>query len=669
MAAPLLFSNYFANDDNFSTPRPDHATLQAVLGEGTAVNSPDVSRAIVNTAARSPITVAVVLQGDEDNIYVGHSPTFYPADLMNATVMDDQVVLLLGDEVSSCVTIVLDPATMGQRVPNTRCHNVAYLTGVNGHGAAPPVFRTGPHAAGANQTDVLHTRRVVVLPTSVTQTALTLGNSGQFTIVGFYNSIIQPEMAAGGDRAAAMAHVEDWWRVVSTTTNGANNAATPVRANAIALANPVQVRLLNAWVSRIRDQTSAALGRGGPGLTTAAFETGINDLRDAMNNNARAHLEFERTKNNKSFSERHGDALAQRMYYLTASGSDADLPEVHKLLAKSPKGMQYAILGQYLHDRAIASEVPLSANNVPLVTTKLMEEVFRRYNPSGTGMIFASGLSPFSMTSDGQNAIAELVKSKVHKASLTESGGTLSINDASTLTSTDVRLPTMPYDASVKLYCWSVVIDVFHGVAHPVALSIRRFVMSVGPLLHEIATFAGNSTVGMDWVLRVLFEAQQDYFSWATKMARGDVGAVVPDFERIIEAAGTFRTSRLSQLPDTWYTMLKQLTPPSDSGQGSSAAGSARQQSGTVATFNAHADEDLLKRYKDSGFNTISAMQDGKDAPVPKHAQKEVCLAWALKGNCSASCKRKEAHVKYSRDTIRKIHEMLDQCGVAAAQP
>ena len=85
--------------------------------------------------------------------------------------------------------------------------------------------------------------------------------------------------------------------------------------------------------------------------------------------------------------------------------------------------------------------------------------------------------------------------------------------------------------------------------------------------------------------------------------------------------------------------------------------------------MNAHADKRLMDRYKSSGHANITAMIGGKEVEVPKHAGKPVCLAWALKGSCSTACKRSDMHVRYNRAVQQELHALLDQCGVANAQP
>jgi hypothetical protein len=72
--------------------------------------------------------------------------------------------------------------------------------------------------------------------------------------------------------------------------------------------------------------------------------------------------------------------------------------------------------------------------------------------------------------------------------------------------------------------------------------------------------------------------------------------------------------------------------------------------------FNPHADRAVLKRFRESEFSNISNMMEGKDVTIPKHSNKDVCLVWALKGECSAGCKRKSQHVR----TTHKVRSPRD---------
>ena len=86
-------------------------------------------------------------------------------------------------------------------------------------------------------------------------------------------------------------------------------------------------------------------------------------------------------------------------------------------------------------------------------------------------------------------------------------------------------------------------------------------------------------------------------------------------------------------------------------------------------TTNPHADTALLKRYRDSPFSSLTELQKaaGEGASVPKHRGEPACLTWALRGVCNSNCKRKESHVRCSRDAVKGLHDCLDACGVAQA--
>jgi hypothetical protein len=360
------------------------------------------------------------------------------------------------------------------------------------------------------------------------------------------------------------------------------------------------------------------------------------------------------------------------MYNLCNVPDDDSLPEVHRLLAASPKGEAYAILGSHIETRAHHSPVPLTSGCLPLSTPKLTDNVFRCFRPGGTGLAFGEGLSPFACICEGHSE-ATTVRQLIKRAEIAEGGTSMSLADAETLTTTDVRFPTTPQAAIEKLYAWSVVVDIFHGVAHPISKSIREFVLAVGPALHVVHQNAVTPAIGMDHVNRVLYEAQQDYFQWAGKAARSEDPAVrtcVPNFLSIQAAVSSFRTGGLSALPGPWYLLLGAPPDPARQTRPNPAQTDrpSSQQERATPTLNPNPDRALLKRFKESGFTNISTMMDGKEVTIPKHSGKDVCLVWGLKGECSAGCKRKGQHVRYAQATNRALNELLTKCGVRETQ-
>ena len=243
----------------------------------------------------------------------------------------------------------------------------------------------------------------------------------------------------------------------------------------------------------------------------------------------------------------------------------------------------------------------------------------------------------------------------------------MSLDDANCLVTTDVRFPSAPQIAAEKLYGWSILVNLFHGRNQAISTAVRAFVINVGPALHRVHDqHMENPAMGMDLVCRILFDAQQEYFTWVTTVAlRGSAfGVWVPDFSSLMNAVLTYRTSCLSPLPGSWYAMME--SPPSDNRRvPEERVTSPRAQAGAAASFNANADSRLLRRFETSSFSSVTVMMDGHEVQVPKIAGKDVCLVWALKGKYSRTCKRKAQHKSYPRDVIKDIHKLLDTCGVA----
>ena len=84
--------------------------------------------------------------------------------------------------------------------------------------------------------------------------------------------------------------------------------------------------------------------------------------------------------------------------------------------------------------------------------------------------------------------------------------------------------------------------------------------------------------------------------------------------------------------------------------------------------FTAIPDEDetkLVERFRGSRFQTVSELLEAATGEEPKVNGKPVCLTWALKGSCSAKCKRGKQHTRYPPAVIKKIHHFLTDAGVA----
>ena len=92
---------------------------------------------------------------------------------------------------------------------------------------------------------------------------------------------------------------------------------------------------------------------------------------------------------------------------------------------------------------------------------------------------------------------------------------------------------------------WSIIIDLFHGVNHSISVSIRQLAVEVAPFFHQVvANHAGDHAAGMDLVCRIMYDAQQDYFSYANALGNG-LNPQVPTFQNLIAAVKAHRVSSL----------------------------------------------------------------------------------------------------------------------------
>jgi hypothetical protein len=216
------------------------------------------------------------------------------------------------------------------------------------------------------------------------------------------------------------------------------------------------------------------------------------------------------------------------------------------------------------------------------------------------------------------------------------------------------------------LYAWSVVVDVFHGTNHPVAVAIRQAVTDVSPAIqHTYRLKANDPGAGMEIVCRLLYELQQEYFCWVNATSNS-LTADVPTFKNIVGAVTSYRAESLSPMPSLWYTMISCPKSGQRLGPAAPAAAPAAVRSvGSAPVINPHADARIKQRFKDSGFATITEIINGRNIPYPTFDGKPLCTAWILKGSCTAGCKRAAQHVRPTTAINKAVHEFLNACGVA----
>ena len=666
-AAPNL-ADYLAPGPHWTDHSPVYDDLMNVLGHGAGTAAADAALGFHNLATRTPTVVAFILEGDEDHVQLGYAPAYYPADITNPVpTLDGLIVVLTGLAPDEVTPIVLPQSAFGRTTNARRCLDIATIVGAAGHGHAPPVVRTGPHAGTVANTADIQGRRVHLLPPSVAPDAIRFLPDGRLTLQAFYQEFVLNKWdSADAAEAALWAPTALWFRLASTNVNTGGADVSSVRVAPSALPNVRVQRLLNAHTTKRLKAMMVSLGVGGPQLSNNQFDLGVQQLRQTLTDNHVDSKAFEREIRIKSFQDKHGAALEERALRFCAVTSSDRLPEVHRLLVNAPRGREYSILNCEFAAAAERSSLKIGTASAPLATPTLLDQVFRSYAPMNQGLTLGHGLSPFAIVCEGHDEV-EALKKLVNSAAMVEGGATLTLSDAASLTTNDIALPTVVYIAVEKLNGWSVVVDTFHGNNTPIADAIRTAVERINPHLFRLVhQAAATESIGMELVWRVMYEFQQDYFAYLRKMAAGTTGGVVPDFSRIVSMVETHRASALCELPAGWYSKVKGLPPTRDDKDTRSSG--LREQTGTAPRVNPSPDSSLMTRFKDCGHASIKSMIGNHNVTVPKVGGKEICLAWALRGACSSNCKRKDQHKQCSRDTVSKIHALMDACGVAGVQ-
>ena len=98
-----LFSSLAVEAAKWHRHRPPYADIDNAIGHGVGATRADAARALVNTTSHTPTVIVFQLSNDPTNLYVGHNPTFYNADIGSATNYDNHVMVLVGDNIPTAV--------------------------------------------------------------------------------------------------------------------------------------------------------------------------------------------------------------------------------------------------------------------------------------------------------------------------------------------------------------------------------------------------------------------------------------------------------------------------------------------------------------------------------------------------------------------------------------
>jgi hypothetical protein len=109
------------------------------------------------------LLLAFITNMDIDGIYVAHLLSLFPADISDPTMLDGLTGGLLDDQPTIAAPVAF-PAAFFTMTTAEAMNTLTEFQGMNCHGAILPMFCTGPHVAGAADTDNLTAHRAMVLP-------------------------------------------------------------------------------------------------------------------------------------------------------------------------------------------------------------------------------------------------------------------------------------------------------------------------------------------------------------------------------------------------------------------------------------------------------------------------------------------------------------------------
>jgi hypothetical protein len=166
------------------------------------------------------------------------------------TPFNNHCVVLLGDDIDNATPMVLPNNCFACRV--IRAHTHAHIVGAQGHNAAPPVFRAGPHGAGAANTDKVEVRSVFLMDPTNAAAYVSYMDTGIYSLLGFYSEFIEPEDATSGVAAqeAYITPLLNWY--YAACTNG-NSGKSAIAIDPVTSGLPLQNLLLQGWAARSKN--------------------------------------------------------------------------------------------------------------------------------------------------------------------------------------------------------------------------------------------------------------------------------------------------------------------------------------------------------------------------------------------------------------------------------
>jgi len=681
--ADKTFHHLFSNPGFYADPpRPYADTVADWINAGAGDAAKDLAFALTEVA---PSSLAFTLDDDPGFIHLGHSPFLLrPVPGAADPTIDDLACLLLGDALDSVVPFVLPDNIFTTLAANVRVHDA-----VADHLAALQASAGGfltPLAAATPNTSVVGTRRCMVLPSEFSATIVDNAHY-RISALDFYNVYLQP--LVGTPDEADYAPLFLWWIIASTQSTA---MVAGVATDRIAISRecrqpPVhQFPVLQARSRRAAIRMLAPIPGGGPALGTVTTAVGnvttaVTEVRDqlVLAETAR-QTEAARRAAPVTFGDRFGASVLALVQRFTRAATEADLPEIHRVMASYDKRSRDTTTLNLAIASAANGLASINETNLPKTTPYLLN-LFRTHDLIGNGFELGEGLNPFSVICLGHPNTKDVLQVAERQASV-EAGSSVSLADATQFKSKDGRFPKSYIQATDKLWGFVLICCIYLGEAHPLCVALLDSVSLVAPMLQQLESlFSSNPRQGMLISIKVLLLYQHLVQRWLRRARDSPVGAPVAglDFDKVEDAMRMQSYDSLPRVPDTWMEALKAQLPsvfqPNTDrlrgGGGSNTRDAATPSTSSNVATNSNPDSGLLARWAASGLRTVADLKThwtgSGEYTFPKVNGKEICLKNQLTGKCKTGCKHAASHGPPSSAVVTALNGHLDLCGVARA--
>jgi tRNA threonylcarbamoyladenosine modification (KEOPS) complex Pcc1 subunit len=228
------------------------------------------------------------------------------------------------------------------------------------------------------------------------------------------------------------------------------------------------------------------------------------------------------------------------------------------------------------------------------------------------------------------------------------------------------RAPAMPASMlamQISLKNYSVLLDVILGVNHRVSADFRRFVHSWDRVTLEVeASFGDQVRAWIPRFLRYIQLCMVQYFNLASSVGNS---APLPPLNQLIHHVQMRNWPALPPLPVGYLADPPPARPapaPAISPPGAPVAA----PNGTSVT-NLHSDGELVAHFQrgNTGLRNLTTHANARPLPTADGSSTQLCLAFALRGNCSSDCSRSATHRLLTAPERSGISSFLVRVGVA----